>query len=29
LRVPERGQDRRCVELHSRHGVPEVSQASE
>jgi hypothetical protein len=29
LRVPERGQDRRRMELHSRHGVPEVSQASE
>lgn len=29
LHLPERGEDHRRAELHSRHGVPEVSQASE
>jgi hypothetical protein len=29
LSVPERSQDRRRMEIHSRHGVPEVSQASD
>jgi hypothetical protein len=28
LHVPERGEDRRRVELHNCHGIPEVSHAS-